>query len=218
VPLTSFAPGQGQAQQALEPVLQQIGKTTDPRALWTLAKALQALAAKLTEAQAQQALEPVLQQIGKATEAGDPFMLPALAQALQALAAKLTEAQAQQAFNVAGSSLTWAATKPEAVEWARALVALPSGATDKDGTRGLVAAILYPIAGGPATEVLLEAIRAKHPHAPQSQAGTAAGLAWIAKKYPDLVGHPICPPPPQPTSLSGLKCPVAKPEALTKRR
>ena len=48
-------PEGGQAQQAFAPVLQQIGKTTDPDALTALAQALQALAAKLAEAQAQQA-------------------------------------------------------------------------------------------------------------------------------------------------------------------
>ena len=68
----------------------------------------------------------------------DPDALRALAQALQALVAKLTEAQAQQAFNVAASSLAWAASEPEAAEWARALVALLPRATDKDGTRELV--------------------------------------------------------------------------------
>jgi hypothetical protein len=98
-----------------------------------------------------------------------------------------------------------------AAEWARALVALPPRATDKDGTRELVAAIVYPTAAGPATEVLLEAIRARHSDATANQAETAASLAWIAEKYPG----PICPPPPQPTSLSGLKCPVAETEALT---
>ena len=112
---------EAQAQQALAPLLEQIGKTTDPYALKALAEALQALAAKLTEAQAQQALEPLLQQIGKTT---NPDALQALAQALQALAAKLTEAQAQQALTVAMSSLAWAATENEAVDWARAVVAL----------------------------------------------------------------------------------------------
>ena len=86
---------EAQAQQALAPLLQQIGKTTDPDALRALAKALQALPTKLTEAQAQQALTPLLEQIGKTT---DPNALPALAQALQALPTKLTEAQAQQAL------------------------------------------------------------------------------------------------------------------------
>jgi hypothetical protein len=67
--------------------------------------------------------------------------------------------------------------------------------------------LLYPSAAGPATDVLLEAIRASHSDAP-TEAGTAASFEWIAKKYPDQVGVPICLPPPQPTSLSGLKCPV----------
>jgi len=87
-----------QAQQALDAVLQQIGGTTNPRALGVLAQAFQALPAKLTEAQAQQALNPVLQQIGKTTDSNALDALQSLAQALQALAAKLTEAQAQQAL------------------------------------------------------------------------------------------------------------------------
>ena len=61
-----------------QPAVDKISKTTDSDALQTLAKALQALATKLTEAQAQQALDPVLQQIGKTT---NPYALKALAQA-----------------------------------------------------------------------------------------------------------------------------------------
>ena len=87
---------EAQASQALDPVLKQIGQTTDPDALRALAAALQALAPKLTEAQASQALDPVLKQIGQTT---DPYALQALAEALQALAAKLTEAQASQALD-----------------------------------------------------------------------------------------------------------------------
>ena len=48
-------------------MLKQIGQTTNPYALRALAQALQALAAKLTEAQASQALDPVLKQIGQTT-------------------------------------------------------------------------------------------------------------------------------------------------------
>jgi hypothetical protein len=47
-----------QASQALDPVLKQIGQTTDPFALQALAEALQALPAKLTEAQASQRSSP----------------------------------------------------------------------------------------------------------------------------------------------------------------
>ncbi len=65
------APGTGrklteaQADQALDPVLKQIGQTTEPFALLALAQALQALPVKLTEAQASKALDPVLKQIGQ---------------------------------------------------------------------------------------------------------------------------------------------------------
>ena len=87
---------EAQAGQALDPVLKQIGQTTDPGALRRWRRRLQALAAKLSEAQAGQALDQVLKQIGQTT---DPDALQALAQALQALAAKLSEAQASQALD-----------------------------------------------------------------------------------------------------------------------
>jgi hypothetical protein len=196
-----------QVQQALAPILQQIGRTTDSRALQALAQSLQALATKLTEAQAQQALAPVLQQIRKTT---DSRALRALAQGLQALAAKLSDSQAQQALTVAKSALAWTAEKEEAADWARAIVALLPHTADQDGARVLVAAIAYPTAAGPATEVLLEAIRARHSDAPPKEAGTEASLAWIAEKYPDVLRPSVCPPPPQPTSLSGLKCPIVE--------
>ena len=106
-----------------------------------------------------------------------------------------------QASKAAASSLAWAAEDDEAVEWAQALVALSHRAADQDGK--LAAAIAYPTAAGPATEVLLDAIRAGHPDAPAKEAGTEAALEWLAKKYPDVLGPPLCPQPPQP----GLKCP-----------
>jgi hypothetical protein len=169
-----------QALRALAPKLTE-AQTQQALDALLLAQALRALAPKLTEAQTQQALDALLRRIGQVT---DPDALPELAQALRALAAKLTEAQAQQAFNVAASSLAWAATEPEAAEWARALVALSLRATDRDGTRELVAAIVYPTAAGPATEVLLEAIRARHSDVPANQAETAVSVAWIAENIP----------------------------------
>ena len=134
---------------------------------------------------------------------------------LQALASKLTEAQAQQALPVATSALAWAASEGEAADWARALVALLPRTADRDGTKKLVAAIVYPATAGPATDVLLEAIRARRPDAPKKEAGTEAGLAWLATKYPEVLRSPVCPPPPQPFAISGLKCPSMQTEAAT---
>ena len=54
----------------------------NPFALPALARALQALPAKLTDAQAQQALDALLIKIDKTT---NPYALRALAQVLQAL-------------------------------------------------------------------------------------------------------------------------------------
>ena len=203
-----------QAQQALAQVLQKISQTTRSEALQILSGAFQALAGKLTGAQAQQTLAPVLQQISQTTRSD---ALQVMAQASQSLAGKLTEAQAQQATLVATSSLAWAATEDEAADWARALVGLLPCAKEQDETRELILAIVYPTAAGSASDVLLEGIRARHSNAPAKEAGTAAGLAWIAETYPDLVRRPICPPPPQPTSLSALKCPVAETEEATTR-
>jgi hypothetical protein len=67
----------------------------------------------------------------------------------------------------------------------------------------LVTAIGYPAAAGSVTEVLLDAIRAGHPDAPAKEAGTEVALAWLAKKFPEVLRPPVCPQPLQ----SGLKCP-----------
>ena len=85
-----------QAGQALNKVLNEIGKTTDHFALRALAEAIRALPLKLTDAQASQALEPVLKQIDQTTNAN---AVQALAEAIQALPLKLTDAQASKAVN-----------------------------------------------------------------------------------------------------------------------
>jgi hypothetical protein len=91
----------------------------------------------------------------------------------------------------------------EAVEWAQALVAISHRAADQDGK--LAAAIAYPTVAGPATGILLDAIRAGHPDAPAKEKGTEAALQWLAKTYPDVLRPPLCPPPPQ--LQPDLKCP-----------
>ena len=193
---------EAQANEALDPMLRKINQMENPDALHELAEALEVLPAKLTEAQASNALDPVLRQIGQTT---DSFELLSLAQALEALTTKLTGAKAHEASSVVASSLAWAAGNDEAAGWARALVALLPSATDRDEI--LATAIAYPAAAGPATEVLLEEIRARHPDAPAKEAGTEAALAWLATKYPRILRPPDCPPPPQPYEISRLKCP-----------
>ena len=152
---------------------------------------------KLSESQAGQALEPLLKQIGQTT---DPAALQTLAQVLQTVAPNLSETQGAQAARVASASLAWASRDEEAAAWARALVALLHPVSDRDR---LLTAIAYPTAAGSATEVLLNAIRADHPDAPAKEAGTEATLAWLAKKFPDVLRPPHWPEPLQP----GLKCP-----------
>jgi TIR domain len=64
-----------QASQALDPLLKQMGQTTNPYALVALTQPLPTLPWKLTEAQAGQALDPLLQQIAQTT---DPYTLRAM--------------------------------------------------------------------------------------------------------------------------------------------
>jgi TIR domain len=198
--LPDLAPNLTEAQvsRTIDLLLTQMGRTTDVFALQALARALEVLAAKLNEAQAAQTIDPLIKQIGQTTESD---ALQALLRALQALAPKLSEAQAVQASKAAATSLAWSANDDEAVEWARALAALSHRAAGQDGM--LAAAIAYPTTAGPATEILLDAIRAGHPDAPAKEAGTEAALEWLAKKYPDVLRPPLCPQPLQ----SGLKCP-----------
>ena len=148
-------------------------------------------------------LDPLLDQIEDNT---DPRALGALAKALEALAPKLTEPQARKAANAAASSLAWAADEEEATDWARALVALLSRTAEPNDSE-LVTAIAYPTAAGSATEVLLDALRARHPGAPQKEAGTKAAFAWLAANYPWVRNPQICPPPRQLFAISGLRCP-----------
>jgi hypothetical protein len=192
---------EAQANEALEPMLRKISQTENPDALRALAEAMRTLPAKLTEAEASKALDPVLRQISEMT---DPFALSSLAHAIRALATKLTETTVHEALGVVASSLAWAADSDEAVNWAQALIALSTSAANRDEM--LATAIAYPAAAGPATEVLLEQIRAGHPEAPAKEAGTEAALAWLVAKYP-VLRSPACPPPPQPYEISRLKCP-----------
>jgi len=198
-----------QAAQALDPVLKRIGQTTDPDALQALAQAIQTLAAKLTEAQARQAIDLVLKQIGQPTDL-EAFKM--LAKAIQALPVKLTDAQGEVA-DLAKAPLAWAASPEVAADWARALVALRDRVDDPETTRILLALVAYPAAAGAATDVLLDAIRARETAAPAKEAGTNAALEWLAVKYPDVLRPPVCPGPPQDFDVSSLKCPDAEAQA-----
>ena len=132
---------------------------------------------------------------------------------LTALAPKITMAQAQGVLDQAQASLAWAASDKEAADWARALVALLDRAGDSQRTQKLVAAVGYPVAAGAATDILLEAIRARPPEPPATEAGTNAALGWLAAKYPNILDLPVCPDPPQDFDTSGLQCPGAEGQA-----
>jgi hypothetical protein len=194
---------EAQSGGALFRVLDEISQRTDAR---RFAEVIPTLAAKLTDAQARQALDPILTM-------NFGYAVKELARALRALAPKVTSEQAHKASELVKAALAWAGSEEEAEGWARALVALLDRAGDPDRMRKLAAAVAYPAAAGTATDVLLDAIRGGHSHAPAKEKGTQAALEWLVKTYPDVLRLPVCPDPAQPYELSGLKCPAVEAEA-----
>ena len=84
---------------------------------------------------------------------------------------------------------------------------LTESAADRE--RILVTSIAYPAAAGPATNVLLDAIREQRPDAPSKEEGIEVALNWLASAYPLVLLPPVCPEPPQPFEVSGLRGPAA---------
>jgi hypothetical protein len=146
------------AKHAFDLVLNLLARLQDSDLILSLAAVLRAAASGLIEAHAQQAVRPVLEQIGQTI---DSDALQALALALQGLAPKLNETQARDASVVANSSLAWAASKEEATDWARAIVALSDRVASPGAAQQLAAQVAYPMAAQEPTEVLLDAIRAR---------------------------------------------------------
>jgi hypothetical protein len=158
---------------------------------------VQALPGKLTDAQAQQALDPVLQAILGMTNVGARL---GLAQTVRTLVGRLTDEQARQLLgrDWLQRAFGWSQTSNESAAWAEAITALLPRARESDYVRLILELLKYPIAAGPATNVLLEALRVTNPTAPGAAAGLAASMRWIAESYPgiDFTSGPACPPPP----------------------
>jgi hypothetical protein len=193
------------AQQALDAVPLAMRGATEVDAFWSLVQAAQSLGGKVTDAShAQRALDAILQAMRGTTGAG---MGLALAQAAQSLAGKLTDAQAQQVLATSHlqSAFGWSATTEESAEWAKVIVTLLRRPEERNYISAIVELLKYPVAGGQATNVLLEALRRAIPAAPGAEAGLRANLRWIADTYPgiDLKSAPACPPP----LRDGLACP-----------
>jgi uncharacterized ParB-like nuclease family protein len=193
-----------QAQQVLAAVLKAKG-TTNPDALQGLAQVVQALAAKLTDVQAQQALDVVLQEMRGRT--GRFALEEDLAQAVQVLAGKLTDVQALHVFatGVLQSAFGWSARSDASATWAGAIARLLRRSGQRD-VNAIIELLKYPIAAGPATDVLLRAMHEAIPASPGAEAGLPANLRWIAETYKriDLSTAPACPEP----FYADLACPA----------
>ena len=192
---------EAQANQMREVLLRHIDQDTNPAGLREL---MRIVPEGLTEGQGNLVLDALLRRASQETDPGTNLWL---AEGLLFLAPKLTGAQASRASKVAKSSLAWSALEDQATAWARALVLLTESAADRE--RILVTAITYPAAAGPATNVLLDAIREQRPDAPSKEEGIEVALNWLASAYPLVLLPPVCPEPPQPFEISGLRGPAA---------
>jgi hypothetical protein len=104
--------------------------------------------------------------------------------------------------------LAWSATAPETARWTTKLTSLRPPQSRADGIATVVEVLKYPPVAGPATDQLLNLLKAIDPNAPAKDGGLPATLRWIAETYPgiNLDARPACPAPPS----SSLTCPSAR--------
>ena len=123
------------------------------------------------------------------------------------MAPELTDEQRSAAAVVMQSELAWSNTEGTSSAAAEALMELEAGAPREAYVRAAVEALKYPAAAGPATDILVAALRRAMPQAPGKEGGLHAILDWITKEFPDidLQSAPRCPPPRE----RGLSCPAA---------
>jgi hypothetical protein len=132
-----------------------------------------------------------------------------LARAAQSLAGELTVEQTQPSIATLRTVLAWTPAAKDAAAWAAAFAAL----LPKDGQHTIaeiVEVLKYPSVAGPATGVLLEALRVVDPAAPGADAGLPANLEWLRESHPSI-NHdalPTCPTPPP--EMQDIACPAIR--------
>ena len=193
------------ARDALRPVLRAMRDSSD---LGDLAETAAALAGRLPAEQAaaaaRDALRPVLEAVRGTTALSARKVLAEAAGALVGRLPAEHAAAAAQILHTARAALGWSASPEEAAAWARVLVSLLALGPEEEQVRGIVEALKYPTTAGPATEVLLDALRDRS-RAPGAEAGLEANLRWVSARFPavDLSSPPVCPEPQRPD----LACP-----------
>jgi hypothetical protein len=187
-----------QAHEALRSLLDTIRYATNPDELPTLGFAAQNLVAKLTTEQIQAGLSSL---IAAMDDAPSSDVLETLVQAMQPMSNQL------RAWDLLATRLAWAPTRAEATAWAGALVHLLPRSPPQVYIEQIVEALKYPTSAGPATAVLLDALREAEPSAPGKEAGLGATLSWLRVAHPaiDLEGRPRCPK--SPAAQKDLVCP-----------
>jgi hypothetical protein len=130
-----------------------------------------------------------------------------LTEAAQSLTGDLTVEQTRSTLAVVRPVLAWEHTRDKAAAWATAFAMLLSKNHSENYVADIVEVLKYPTLAGPATDVMLDALRDIDARAPGREAGLAASLEWLRTTYPsiDLDARPHCP---SPLEQRDVACPV----------
>jgi hypothetical protein len=169
---------------ALKPVVELLEKTLTADQSAALGSMLTPLTQNLRSELPAETFKSVLEALGTLEI---PETLTALASATATMAPRLPASQKREAEVQLRRLFGWATTTPMAVESARALIAvLPHDPADRYAL-ALVELLSMPTAGGPPTDILLDALRsipAASP--PPADKGLDATLEWAATVFPSV--------------------------------
>jgi hypothetical protein len=107
------------------------------------------------------------------------FWIYALQALAQALAGKLTDVQALQVLptGLLQGAFGWSATSDKSAAWAGAMATLLRRSGEREYVNAIVELLKYPIAAGPATDVLLRAMHEAIPASPRGGGRTTGKSA-----------------------------------------
>lgn len=155
------------------------------------------LAKELTPAEAAEALRPFVIAIGSTTAPIAARDLAAMSETLVTLTSKLDTTQKEAAVSDLISLLAWSRFPDVTIATARTVIAVMPRQSPERFVGRLAELLKYPSVAGPATDEILEAIRAANPSAPGKQASIERNVEWLARTYPSITldAPPACPPP-----------------------
>lgn len=204
-----------QAQAALEGVLETLDSREPAEVLQARAEALRALAGKLTHDQARSSIGRALslmrsmsfQAKNDPRQTVDLDTLRAWVRSLEVLVQSPLDRVPPEARSEARGALGWATHPVVAEIWAQAAIMLFPREPKAAYNTAIVELLKFPSTAGPATEILLGALRGGKPEVSKTDAGPGTAFVWLYKRvsHADLSSKANCPSPPYP----GVACPSA---------